>query len=131
GVAAPGTYHFTYTVSGTGCPDATAIVTVNVHEAPDAGTDNIVPACNTEANFDLFTSLGGTPDGGGNWSDDDGSGATITGNSVDLSGLTAGDYNFTYTINGTGCPDATATVTVNVHEAPDAGANNTIEVCAS
>src|SRR5690606_40064575 len=48
-------------------------------ELPDPGTDNAVDACNTDNAFNLFNALGGTPDAGGVWTDEDGSGAPITG----------------------------------------------------
>ncbi|MDN5202572.1 gliding motility-associated C-terminal domain-containing protein [Fulvivirgaceae bacterium BMA10] len=128
-----GTYRFLYTVTGTApCVDATATVTVNVIAAPDAGTDNTVNACNSNNAFDLFASLGGTPDAGGAWTDLDGSGGTITGNDIDLTAVTAGTYRFLYTVTGTApCVDATATVTVNVNDQPDAGTDNTVSACNS
>jgi len=122
-----GAYDFEYTVTGVvPCADATAIVTVNVVDAPDAGTDNTVSACNNDGAFDLFASLGGTPDVGGAWVQTLGAARTITGNDVDFVGASAGAYEFEYTVTGVApCADASATVTVNVVDAPDAGTNNT------
>ncbi|MBT1697830.1 gliding motility-associated C-terminal domain-containing protein [Fulvivirgaceae bacterium PWU4] len=133
GVTTSGNYRFRYTVTGTGpCANATAIVTLNVIiGTPDPGTDNTVSACNTNTALNLFTSLGGTPDAGGTWSDDDGSGGVITGNTIDLTGVAAGTYDFTYTVTVTGCGTASATVTVQVTNPPDAGADNTADICSS
>src|SRR5690606_17189523 len=129
---AAGSYQFQYTVTGTApCANATAVVTVNVTELPDPGTDNAVDACNTDNAFNLFNALGGTPDAGGVWTDEDGSGAPITGDLVDLTGLPAGDYDFRYTITTAPCAPVFATVTVTVIEAPDAGADNTVDACNS
>jgi len=129
--AAAGIYSFQYTVNGTApCPDATAVVTVNVIDAVSAGTDNTVAACNNNPAFDLLASLGGTPDSGGTWLQLSGTTRTITGNNVNFSGATAGAYTFRYTVLGTSpCPDASAIVTVNVTTAPNAGANNTVTSC--
>jgi gliding motility-associated-like protein len=129
--AAAGIYSFQYTVNGTApCPDATAVVTVNVIDAVSAGTDNTVAACNNNPAFDLFASLGGTPDSGGTWLQLSGTTRTITGNNVNFSGATSGAYTFRYTVLGTSpCPNASAIVTVNVTTAPNAGANNTVTSC--
>jgi gliding motility-associated-like protein len=131
--ATPGIYTFQYTVTGTApCPAASAIVTVNVSPAPNAGVDNTVSSCNTEAAFNLFTSLGGTPQAGGVWTQLTGPARTITGNTVSLIGATAGNYTFEYTVTGVApCADASAVVTINVAELPDAGANNSVNACNS
>jgi gliding motility-associated-like protein len=119
--AAAGTYTFEYRVTGTApCADATAVVTVNVVAAPNAGTDNTVSACNNNSAFDLFASLGGTPDAGGTWTQLTGSALTITGNNVDLTSATAGTYTFEYRVTATApCVDAIAVITLNVDDKPD------------
>jgi len=128
---APGTYRFEYTVTGTApCADATAIVTIDVVASPDAGIANAVSACNTDGAFDLFASLGGTPDNGGLWTDLDGSGAVITGNAADFTSVAAGVFRFGYTVTGTApCVDASAIVTVTIVGAPDAGTDNSVTAC--
>ncbi|WP_159075879.1 hypothetical protein, partial [Muricauda brasiliensis] len=70
----------------------------------------------TGAATDLFGALGGTPDNGGTWNDDDSSGADLTDpTDVDLSALSAGTYNFTYAFAASGgCPADSATVTVAI-----------------
>lgn len=123
-VDAAGTY--TYTVTGTGaCPDDTALVTVSITVAPDAGIDGTATFCTNDAPQNLFDSLGGTPDAGGTWSPALTSGSGIFDPAVD----TAGTY--TYTILGTGgCTDATATVVVNLNQAPNAGTDAVLDLCS-
>ncbi|WMN10736.1 gliding motility-associated C-terminal domain-containing protein [Marivirga salinae] len=134
---ATGTYVFTYTVSSAGCPDATADVTITVNQAPDAGLAATVEACEDEGAFDLFTSLGGTPQAtNGVWTEDAGNPATsILTQSGDGSTGTAdlttaiGTYNFTYTVTAPGCSPSTAILTVNVSALPDAGTAGSADAC--
>jgi len=89
-------------------------VVVNVIAAPNAGTDGNVSICDGDPSINLFTELGGTPTGGGVWTN---SGGTVVTNMFDPS-TTAGDV-YTYTVTGTSpCNDATATVTVTVDPLP-------------
>ncbi len=128
----PGVYNFTYTVTGIGtCPDDSETVVVTVEAAPDAGTATPFVVCETDlaANspLDLFGQLSGA-DTGGTWNDDDATGA-LSGSNVDLTLLTPGSYNFTYSVsNNTGCTD-TETVVITVETQPEAGVANTFEVC--
>ncbi len=128
---APGTYRYQYTIAGTApCPNDVSIVTVNViNTVPDAGSDNTVAACNSDAAFDLFASLAGSPDPGGVWSDVDGSSAVISGNTVNLTTLAAGTFHYLYTVTAGACGTASAIVTVNINDTPDAGTNNTVPAC--
>ncbi|ADR23736.1 T9SS type B sorting domain-containing protein [Marivirga tractuosa] len=135
GVAA-GVYTFTYTVGSTGCPDATADVTITVSEAPDAGTNATVEACEDNNNFDLYAALGGTPDVDGTWTEDVGNPATgiltqsgdgTTGR-ADLTTAT-GEYNFTYEVTAPGCSPSTAVLTINVNALPDAGTAGAADAC--
>jgi hypothetical protein len=108
---------YTYTVSGApDCPDATAQVTVTEQAAPNAGTNGTLQICEGETvtAAELFTALGGTPDGGGSWS------PTL-----------AGADTYTYTVSGApDCPDATAQVTVTEQTPPNAGTNGSLQICA-
>lgn len=129
GVAA-GTYDYQYDLNVVGCGAASAIITVNVTEAPDAGLDATVSSCNSSSAFNLLNSLGGTPDATGTWTDLDASGAVFSGNNVDFTGVGAGVYRFRYTVTGTApCVDVSATVTVNLFNQPDAGADNLVQAC--
>ena len=119
-----GTY--TYVVSGGACADDTSEVLVTIDIAPNAGTDNSISFCSTDATADLFTSLGGTPDTGGSWSPTLTSGTGFFDPAVDP----AGPYS--YTVAGTGsCADATATITVTVDIAPNAGTDGTVDFCTT
>ena len=120
---AAGTYDFTYTVVALGpCPQSQTTVSIEVTAAPNAGTAVVIAdICDTETALDLDTGLTGQ-DVGGSWTDDDATGG-LTGNLFDATGLAAGTYNFTYTVNPTGpCPIAdTETVQVTVVRSPVAG----------
>lgn len=124
GVDQPGAY--TYTVLGTApCANATAVVTVSIVTAPNAGTNGSTTVCSNGAPFSLFTLLGGTPDATGTWG---GPGGATSGTFTPGTSL-AGVY--TYTVAGTApCANASATVTVTVVPAPNAGTNGSITVCS-
>ncbi|WMI67347.1 gliding motility-associated C-terminal domain-containing protein [Mangrovimonas sp. YM274] len=119
-----GTY--TYTVTGTApCADSSATVTVTIVPNADAGTDGTLQICTSDTStYNLFDSLGGTPDAGGTWTPALTSGSGIFDPSVDTEGT------YTYTVLGTApCGDASATVTVSIIEEPNAGTDGTLEVC--
>ncbi len=116
------------------CESAASIVTVELLEGANAGSSNEIAICtDVNAVIDLFDVLEDSPDTGGIWNDDDGTGVDISDiNSVDFSGLVNGDYQFTYTIpaNG-GCDQSTAIVTVSVGNPVNAGTANTIQICSA
>ncbi len=93
----PGTYHFTYTVSGgtSPCTADSATVTVIVAPAPNTGTSNTPQSvCTSAGTFDLNTLLTGAQPGG-IWTD--ASNVVVT-NPIALTGLSAGPHFYTYTI---------------------------------
>ncbi|MBL7950376.1 MAG: gliding motility-associated C-terminal domain-containing protein [Flavobacteriales bacterium] len=123
---------YTYTVAASApCVAALATVTATVNQAPDAGDDATVSICPDAGAVNLFVALGGSPDAGGTWTDDDATGQLSNG-VFTPTGLPAGDYDFTYTVTGNGqCGDASATVRVTIVAALDAGSNGTLNVCGS
>src|SRR5690554_3128477 len=120
----PGVY--TYTVSGTSpCADDSAIVTITITPAADAGLDGFIDLCETDGPIDLFTVLGDTPDTDGVWSPALSSGTGIFDPQVDLAGV------YTYTVSGTSpCnDDDSAEVTVSIIPSADAGLDGSLDLC--
>ncbi|GEM_PF-1248457 len=128
-----GTYNFTYNVTEIGsCDDVDVTVSVIINPLPNTGTPSPVTFCENDlapnSPLNLFGQLAGE-DAGGTWNDDSASGA-LSGSDVDLTVLTIGSYNFTYTIiDANGCEDS-STVTVTVNDAPESGVVNApLEFC--
>ena len=118
---------YTYTIEGSEECVVTAIVTVGLTQAPNAGINGSINFCSTDTPTDLFASLGGTPDTGGTWSPALASGTGVFDPSVD----TAGTYTYTVTATGFCSTNAAATVTVTVNTAPNAGTNGSINFCST
>ncbi len=117
---------YTYTITSPTCPEASAEVTVTLAPAPDAGTNGSIEICENETDtFDLFDSLGGTPDLGGTWSPLLNSGTGIFDPSLDSEGT----YTYTVLSENSFCEDASATVTVTIIPPPDAGLDGLLEIC--
>lgn len=126
----PGVYR--YTVSGTApCAEASALLTVNVSTAGNAGTNATVQACVTQDAVDLFAALGPNAQVGGTWTDQ-GNSQALSGNIFNPSMAGNGSWPFLYTVLGNGpCPTVSATVTVQVGAGSSAGNDTTITVCGS
>ena len=129
----PATYNFTFDVDAIGsCDDVLVTVSITINPLPDTGVPTSATFCENDlvANspLDLFGQLTGE-DSGGTWTDDDTTG-TLTGSDVDLTSLTIGFYNFTYSITDTnGCSNS-STVIITVEDAPESGTVNTpVEFC--
>ena len=129
----PGDYNFTFDVNAIGsCDDVLVTVTVTINPLPNTGTPTPAIFCENDlvANspLNLFGQLAGE-DAGGTWTDDNTSGA-LTGSNVNLTSLTIGSYNFSYTITDVnGCSNS-STVVITVEDAPESGtANAPIEFC--
>ena len=127
----PGSYAFTYTVSGIGPCDADqATVVITIVEGFDAGTSGTLTVCGSSTQVNLFNGLGGTPQQGGVWSDPGGTGA-LFGQFLNASLLAPGSYSFTYTLSSSAsCASASSTVTVTVVAPPNAGSPGFLTVCS-
>ena len=118
---------YVYTIAAVPpCLGASSGVNVTVEALPTAGTDAIDAFCESWGAVNLFAMLGGSPTGGGTWTDPNGNpfvGLFNTGTSL------VGTY--TYTVSGIVCPGDQATVTINVVPDPDAGTSSTITLCTA
>ncbi|HRW90291.1 MAG TPA: hypothetical protein P5027_10095, partial [Flavobacteriales bacterium] len=119
---------YVYTVNGVApCANSTALLTIALQQAPDAGQDATLDLCTTSPVSPLFPALGGTPAAGGSWTDPNGN---AHGGAFDPATDPVGAY--TYTVAGTApCVGASATVTVSLATAPDAGQNTVSSVCSN
>ncbi|HRO98026.1 MAG TPA: PKD domain-containing protein [Flavobacteriales bacterium] len=121
----PGVY--TYTLAGTApCPADQASVTVNVVNAPDAGTPGAITSCSSDAPFLLFDLLGGTPDVGGMWSGP----SAVSGGLYDPATMASGVYTYTISVPPP-CVNASSTVTVTEVAPPNAGDDGALTLCIS
>jgi hypothetical protein len=103
---------YVYTIPGTApCPDVNLTAMMNVDAPPSAGANATTTRCLSQGDVDLFAQLGGAPEEGGIWTDDDSTGQ-LTGSTFAVAGMPSGSYSFTYTVPGGNCPDAQSTVTV-------------------
>lgn len=118
-----GTAVMTYTVSGTaGCSgtDATAVINIDVTQAPTTGTLSPVGAS---------LCLGGTTTmssnvSGGTWISDNPSIATIDINTGLVTAIAVGSANMTYTVNGVAAclgTNASASQSISIISTPSAG----------
>ncbi|MBJ6367971.1 gliding motility-associated C-terminal domain-containing protein [Snuella sedimenti] len=110
-----GTY--TYTVpDNVLCTGNQTTVTVVLHQSPDAGSDMQGAVCRSDLQIDLTNYLDATADSGGVFVDLDATNV-LSGNSLDVSQLTAGTYRFEYQIQGhASCDLATAIIAITVEE---------------
>ncbi|GAA4894672.1 hypothetical protein GCM10023311_19210 [Flaviramulus aquimarinus] len=129
----PGTYDFTYDVGAIGsCDDELVTVSITINPLPNTGTPSAERFCENDlasnSPLNLFDQLTGE-DLGGTWSDDNTSGA-LSGSDVDLTLLTIGSFDFTYSItDANGCSNS-STVTITIDDAPESGTASTpVEFC--
>ncbi|MEC3905816.1 gliding motility-associated C-terminal domain-containing protein [Tamlana sp. 2201CG12-4] len=127
-----GTYDYTFDVDNiNSCDDELVTVQVIINPLPNTGTPTPAIFCENDpvlnnTAFDLFTLLTGTVDAGGTWTDDSSPATgTLTGNTINLTGLSIGVFNFTYSItDANGCTNS-STVLVRIDDAPESGTVNT------
>ncbi|PWA03988.1 T9SS type B sorting domain-containing protein, partial [Flavobacterium psychrotolerans] len=125
---AAGTATITYTMNGLGsCSAATAIRTVTITAAPNAGIlSGVQTICSNGTT--TFTSNG---DLGGSWSSSDALIATV-GTAGIVTPIAAGSATITYKVTGSGgCSDVTATRTVTITAAPNAGILSGVQTICS
>ncbi|UKN00762.1 gliding motility-associated C-terminal domain-containing protein [Paracrocinitomix mangrovi] len=106
-----------------GCTGTSPAVNVIEDSNPDPGTNGTATACSNDASFDLFNSLGGTPDAGGTWSPALTSGTGVFDPSVDAAGT------YTYTLSACGGGTITADVVVTINPAANPGTNGSLTLC--
>lgn len=122
-------YDFTYEVQTNGaCPSDQSTISVTVNGQVSAGslTMNNV-ACSEDMTFDLFNSIENYSFGG-DWLDDDNTGA-LNNSTIDLTALSSGSYNFTYSINGGTCGTDQLTASIEIIESPVLSVTADSEIC--
>lgn len=121
----PGDY--LYTVVGVLCASSMSTVSIGIHQAPDAGTNNVVALCSNGPVVNLGGLLAGSPEPGGTWSGP--GGASVPGTldpAIDQEGV------YTYTVDGPAdCPSASADLTVSISTAANAGEDAALDLCSS
>ncbi len=125
-------YFASQTDAITGCESSVRLeVNVIVNQSPNSGTPGApLTFCDNNTAVDLFTGLDGSQDATGTWFDTDGTGA-LTGNIFDASLVSAGSYQFTYTVIGIApCIDSSTVITVTVEETVFAGTDTTLDICS-
>ena len=128
---AAGPYTFTYDVTGNApCLADQADFTVTVVQEPTAGLDSTISTCNIAGStIDLSTLFNGA-DAGGILTETTSSGALNTFSWVlNVSGLTAGTYNFIYVVSAPPCSNDTASFTVIVEQEVFAGNDSIVSAC--
>ncbi len=123
-----GVYVYTLPAIGT-CPERKGTVTVAIVDVPDAGEDGTLEICSGDSPVNLFDSLGGTPETGGDWTDANGDPfGTDDNGTFNPASDPAGTY--TYTVGTTGC-SRMAEVVVTLNSGGDPGEDGEIEFCAT
>lgn len=119
---------YDYIVLGSGgCPNDTAIVSVTLTNAPNAGLGNSISFCSSDASSDLFDLITNNPVNTGFWN---GPSSLSNGNigTFNPASNLAGTYF--YIVNGSGtCANDTAFVIVNVATVPNAGIDGVVLLC--
>ncbi|MEC3906859.1 gliding motility-associated C-terminal domain-containing protein [Tamlana sp. 2201CG12-4] len=114
---------YTYTVpdninaSGTTmCSGNQATLTVTLHQSPNAGVGGSYAVCQSDLQINLIDYLDQSADLGGTFSDLNATGA-LTNNSLAVSQLSQGTYNFQYEIQGhTSCALSTSVLSITIEE---------------
>jgi gliding motility-associated-like protein len=117
---------YTYTITAPSpCTASSAVVTVSVVDAPEAGSNGSITACATGPAIDLFDGLSGSPDAGGIWTDAGGTAVQPV-----LAAANAASGIYTYTVAGTApCAATNATVTLTMVTVPNSGTDGALTAC--
>ncbi|WP_203256413.1 gliding motility-associated C-terminal domain-containing protein [Hyunsoonleella ulvae] len=132
-VLAIGSYNFTYTITDVNnCTNSTTVV-ITIEDAPESGTPVAAfpEFCEGSApsSYDLFDLLENEDQTGTWYVGTDNTGAT-TPNTVDLSGLMSGTYNYTFDVDAIGsCDDPLVTVQVIINPLPNTGTPSPATFC--
>jgi len=122
--AQAGVFDFQYVVSGTYCPNDTAVISVTVHQQPVAATNQVLHYCNTAGNLVDFSPYLNHPFEPlpGSWSLPANLPVTsfnTTTNSLDLTNLPHGNYQFEYVLPAeVGCMQDLLTIDVTITAIP-------------
>jgi gliding motility-associated-like protein len=129
GISGPGPYHFRYRLTGAlGCASDSAVASVSVVAAPQAGTDATATFCSTGSPVSLSSYLGSMAQPNGTWRKPP-PGNQVFGGTYNPPTFTPGAY--TYTVNGVPpCANAVATIQVNETPGPNAGSPAATTVCS-
>ncbi|NNL15007.1 MAG: gliding motility-associated C-terminal domain-containing protein, partial [Flavobacteriaceae bacterium] len=126
-------YFATQTDAITGCESSVRFeVNVIINISPNSGLPNATPltVCDNNSAVDLFNGLDGSEDATGTWFDTDGTGA-LSGNIFDATLVSAGGYQFTYTVTGIApCVDSSTVITVTVEQTVFAGTDTSLDICS-
>ena len=101
-----------------GCGDLTDTLHYDVTFVgyPSAGIsgNTTVNVVNTGTTVDLFSHLGGNPDPGGSWSDDNNTGG-LSGGILTTDNIPNGTYRYTYTVTSSSYPSVNSHVDVTIN----------------
>ncbi|MFB0903400.1 MAG: gliding motility-associated C-terminal domain-containing protein, partial [Nonlabens sp.] len=128
--------NFSYSITDVnGCSNSSTVA-ISVAPAPESGNyiGTAFTICEDQAAanspYDLFNLLDGTQDTNGTWFAGTPSSGTAVSNSIDLTLLGIGSFDFTYTVPAVGtCTDVDVVVTVVINELPNTGIATPLLVC--
>ncbi len=121
-----GLYRYTAVNSSSTCPPDVSYVELVFIDEIEAGQNNTISVCSTDAEFNLTDRLTGNPGEYGVWYDENG------GEVSDLFDPQTGDGGtFSYRVEGVGCITETASLTINHEQFDSAGDDYTETFCES
>lgn len=121
---------FDYILNDPTCGNDTAMITLNIQKQKNAGSDNVLPLCETQTMNVNFGALLGTFTTGGTWTNSRNLPVNYTNlTSVDVSSLPFGSTIFTYRFDAGICSGDTAELTLLIDEFREAGPDRTGNIC--